>query len=81
MLAGTWLTKVRSLARKIDTIADIFSMTTFAFSPICLLFFLGEDDKDNEGRGRRGGEFRSWLHLCQAQFCGQVLKKENRRLR
>ncbi len=33
MLAGTWLTKVRSLARKIDTKADIFSMTTFAFSP------------------------------------------------
>ncbi len=36
MLAGTWLTKVRSLARKIDTKADIFSMTTFAFSSIFL---------------------------------------------
>jgi hypothetical protein len=77
MLAGTWLTKVRSLARKIDTKADIFSMTTFAFSSICLLFFLVEDDKNYEGGGRRG-KFCGWLHLCQAQFCGQVVKKENR---
>ncbi len=44
MLAGTWLTKIRSLARKIDTKADIFSMT-FAFSPVCLLFFLEKMSK------------------------------------
>jgi hypothetical protein len=53
-------------------------MTTFASSPICLLFFLREGDKDYERRGRRGGEFCGWLHLCQAQFCGQVLKKEKK---